>query len=132
MKTRPMTLAGAYYVTRVPWGGVTLVRATGEAILAGSELYAVTVKPLSLATIRIPALSDLQTFLAAFAEAWETFKPYGDCLGIFHDADYETIDFDPTTVVKTQAEVDALFCGHPDFGGAYNFATGEAYYPAVR
>ena len=130
--THRTSLRAMYDRTRAEWGGVTVNPQTLEMVLADAEAYAVTVKPAGLTTLRIPADAPLRDFVAAWRDAQSIFAGMSDYIGVFHDAELGTIDFDPTVVVATKAEVDSLNRVHPIVGGAYEFHTGNGYYPSGR
>jgi len=50
-------------------------------------------------------------------------------LGVFRDDDNNRIDFDPVTIVDSEAEVDSLGAYTHAVGGAYDFATGNGHFP---
>lgn len=124
------TVAGLYEKARESWGGATVSR-LGFTLPDDTDGYAVTVKPKGMATIRIPDDSPLSVFASAWGRAQEEFFPVADFVGIFHDDTLHSIDFDPVAVVATREEVDRLAEKYPVVGGAYEFASGNGYWPRV-
>lgn len=116
--------------TRVqaPWGGATVTTHGGEAVPDGIDAYAVTIKPEGVETISLPEDATEAQFTAAYdsATALFTWAPF---VGVFHDDAKGTIDIDPVAVVSDRGQVDSLAEIYPVVGGAYNFATGEGYWP---
>ena len=94
----------------------------------GTDAYAVSLRPAGMTSVSIPEHATFSEFEHAFTVALIRYgvSPY---LGIWHDSDAGVIEFDPVDVVGTRAEVDALGAIYPVAGGAYNFATGDGYYP---
>lgn len=119
--------AVAYGEARRPWGGATVSQATGALAGAG---FAVAVPGERFGeTITIPGDAAYSRFCVAFDEARVMFT--APWLGVFHDADAGVIEFDPVLVVADEAAVDALFAaGFPVAGGAYDFGSGNGYWPA--
>jgi hypothetical protein len=118
------------YLDTIPeWGGATIDLETGYTLPKGINCYAVATKPKGISTLSIPANVSVDVFTMAFNLAVAEFTGIAPYLGIFHDAGTHTIQFDPVTVVATREEVDELSNTYPITGGAFNFATGEAYWP---
>jgi hypothetical protein len=116
-----ITVNELYRMAQKPWGGATIDLSTGDALPDGMDAYAVAVGQ----TVTIPVTASLAEFADAYARADRSATH----LGIFHDADHGVIEFDAVRVVKTTAEVDALYRESAFSGGAYNFATGDGYWP---
>lgn len=128
----------AYAETQKSWGGCTINLNTLEWVPDGIDAYACAVTPSKLGpngfhsgTIEIPESATFAEFEHAVSVAVGEFKGTATYLGIFHDDKKGTIDFDAVEVVATTEEVDALHKIRPVVGGAYNFATGDGYWPQL-
>jgi hypothetical protein len=117
--------ARVYIQTRVPWGGDTITIATGQSYDGPKDAYACATNN----TMSIPEDAEFDVFAEAFETALYRFMGKATYLGIFHDDDKGTIDFDAVEVVNSKEEVDALNVIRPVKGGAYHFLTGNGYWP---
>ena len=126
--TARIAKALAYAETRKSWGGCTIHQVTGEWVAQGIDAYAVSIARTDAETISVPADASYAEFSEAFDKALAQFG-HATYLGIFHDDEKGTVDFDPTEVVPTRADVDALAESYPVTGGAYHFQTGDGYWP---
>jgi hypothetical protein len=113
---------------REPWGGVTLNQQ--RQLVEPTDGYAVTVNPGR------PILLPMWTSTAQLAISWSLARmawPDG-MIGIFHDDDRDDIEIDPIVIVATRTEVDRLALDFPAVreGGAYEFATGNGYFPSYQ
>jgi len=114
----------AYKRVQGPWGGAT-ISADGFMVPDGADAYAVAISP----TVSVFENSSFPTFVRAFDAVMADMSDT-NYIGVFHDDVKKTIDFNVVAVVDTRAEVDALYAaGVPMPGGAYNFATGDGYWP---
>lgn len=127
-----------YAEVQKSWGGATVNLNTGEFVADGIDAYACAVTPDVLGpngfhagTIEIPESATFAEFEHAVSVAVGEFKGVATYLGIFHDDKKGTIDFDAVEIVSTTDEVDALHKTRPVIGGAYNFATGDGYWPTL-
>jgi hypothetical protein len=120
--------AVAFYETKKSWGGATIGMETLDIVPDGIDAYACAV---SEHTIDIPEGPDFLAFSNAFNQAYHDFYGKAVFLGVFHDDDKHTIDFDAVEIVGTTDEVDALNRTRPVIGGAYNFKTGNGYWPVA-
>ena len=136
IETRQTNLQEMYELTREPWGGATVDLShllSPMMIVPGSEAYAVTVKTDEVRSVHIALGGNFTEFCSGLFEAMRRFAGMGKYIGIFHNVTKGVIEFDPVIVVRTKAEVDALPAAqHPDFDGAYEFHTGNGYYPNGR
>lgn len=117
------TIADAYRASLESWGGVTIHLASMQEVTPSTG-YAVAVTD----TLSIPHGSDSDTFTAAMRHALEEFTGH-DYMGVFHDDEKGTVEFNGVRIVDTVAEVDELAKHFPIAGGAYEFATGNGYWP---
>jgi hypothetical protein len=126
-----LPLHDAYTAAQGSWRGVTIDTHTGEAI-APTDGYAVTARTPGQAEISVPENATEDEFNAAVQQAIATYPQLaneGMNLGVFHDDRKGTIDIDPTVVVATTHEVDAIVAYNGATGGAYDFSTGLGYWP---
>ena len=115
------------------WGGATIDAHTGEPIEGTPSLYAMSVKPPGMQSVRIPIGSDRASFDAAMDEARARFATqltYDQFhLGVFRDEDIGGIDIDPVLIVDNIGDVESIGAFTHAVGGAYNFADGNGYWP---
>ncbi|MGH3303263.1 MAG: ParB/RepB/Spo0J family partition protein, partial [Streptosporangiaceae bacterium] len=115
------------------WGGATIDAHTGQVLPQGAHAFALSVKPAGMNTISIPEHATKAEFSAAVDQAVKNFDPVlqrqGSHLGVFHDDDNNRIDIDPVMVVSTPAEVEQIGAYTHAIGGAYDFSTGDGYFP---
>lgn len=122
----------AYHATRKSWGGQTINPATGNPV-SPAKGYSISIRNPGQPTVAVaPDASRLEfnqamdKAKADFAEQLAGSKTY---LGVFKDDDNNVIDIDPVTIVETPEEVDSLGAYTHAVGGAYDFATGDGYFP---
>lgn len=136
IETRHTNLQELYELTLKPWGGATVDMSSvlsPRMVVPGTEAYAVTVKPEDTRSVHIVPDPSFTEFCSGLFKAMERFVLVGDYIGIFNNMAKGVIEFDPVIVVRTKAEVDALHAAqHPDFDRAYEFHTGNGYYPDGR
>lgn len=122
----------AYTESQKSWGGVTVDSHTG-APYPGDKGFALTVKSPGQQSVTIPENADQPHFAAAMKEARQRFDPQlqrpDHHLGVFHDDDTHQIDIDPVLVVQTPQEVEEIGAATHAIGGAYDFSTGDGYFP---
>ena len=130
------TLNQAFAAVQKPWGGVTINPATGRDIklASGRDVgpFAMSVKDEGQNTISIPIDSTQQRFNAAMLQARHAFPQISGqdhYLGVFRDDAKGTIDIDPVLVVDTPREVERIGAYTHASGGAYDYATGDGYFP---
>jgi hypothetical protein len=126
-----LILTDLYDTVTRPWGGATIDMRAGDIVDITGEGYAFSAKPTGVNTLSIPETASFEEFRSAWFEALDMFAGMADYLGIFHNDNKGTIDFDPTIVVKTRAEVDQYAKIFPILDGAYEFHTGNGYYPNI-
>ncbi len=119
--------AVAFYETKKSWGGATIGMLTFDIVPDGIDAYACA----DGETITIPEGPDYLAFSNAFNQAYHDFCGMTTFLGVFHDDEKHTIEFDAVEIVGTTDEVDALNRTRPVIGGAYNFKTGNGYWPVA-
>lgn len=118
----------SYARALLSWGGATVGMSDWELVPDGIHAYSVSLKLPEQKIVEIPENASWQEFSDAWDKAvCEYSSPW---LGIFHDDNQHVIQFDPVIVVGTTEEVDKLYRdGYPVEGGAYDFATGNGYWP---
>jgi hypothetical protein len=125
----------AYEESQKDWGGVTIDPRTGADFKPPKQEsgpYAISVRNPGQDTISIPSNATREQFDAAMEQAKASYSQLGakdHYLGVFHDNDKGTIDFDPVLIVNTPAQVEAVGAYTKSIGGAYDFATGNGYFP---
>lgn len=123
----------AWNATRESWGGTTIDSHTGEALASDADKYAITVKPPGVETVEIGDNASREVFNHAIDHAVSRFKPelqqQDHYLGVFHDDEKGTIDFDPVVVVDNTHDVETIGAYTHATGGAYHFASGDGYWP---
>lgn len=123
----------AWDAAQKSWGGTTIDSHTGEWVKDGENKFALTVKEPGQKTISINAThGTFDDFSKAMDRAKEEFpqlRNAGMHLGVFHNDDVDRIDIDPTLVVNTLHEVEAIGAYTHAVGGAYNFKDGLGYWP---
>lgn len=123
----------AWNDTREVWGGSTVDGRTGKFLRGDEDLYALTIKPPGVESVRIPSSATRQEFDAAMDTAAERFGQQltyeGSHLGVFHDGDLGSIDIDPVTVVSKHSDVEEIGAYSHSVGGAYHFKSGDGYWP---
>lgn len=138
--TSPHVLSGrtdlvdaAFKSTRSEWGGATIDSHTGKALSGNEDAYALTVREPGMKSISIPAGASRAEFGAAYDKA---LSRYGEILnrpdhflGVFHDADKGTIDFDPSLVTTKKSHVETIGAYTGAVGGAYHFKSGDGFWP---
>ena len=124
--------ASAFESVQKQWGGQTIDPATGKTVEPKSG-YALTVRNPGQAQISVPIGASKDAFNSAMDKA---ATQYADKLqgaqihlGVFRDDDTGRIDVDPVAIVQTPAEVEAIGAYTHATGGAYDFATGDGYFP---
>ena len=128
--------AHAYEETRKQWGGVTIDPVTGEDYkppARASGPYAISVKSPGQPGISIPINASQDQFNSAMDLARQSYARQlgakSHYLGVFTDNDKGTIDIDPVAIVDTPEQVEAIGAYTKSIGGAYDFATGNGYFP---
>ena len=124
----------AWTAAQESWGGMTIDAHTGVPLSGNENLWAVTGKlPFGYRTIEIPETSTEAQFKRAMDRALKEFGPLlaasGYHLGIFHDDEKGTIEFDPVIIASSLEDANALGAYTGNIGGAYNFADGNGYFP---
>lgn len=123
----------AWEATKTTWGGVTIDAHTGEILDSKADVYAITVKAPGQESVSVPLNASPEQFKAAMDEARKRFAEQlameGGHLGTFNDPEAGRIDIDPILVVESDDEVEAIGAYTHAIGGAYHFATGNAYFP---
>jgi len=124
----------AWQEVQQSWGGMTIDAHTGIPLAGDENLYAVTAKlPFGYQTVEIPETATEAQFKRAMDRALKDFGPLlaakGYHLGIFHDDEKGTIEFDPVVVTPSLEDSRALGAYSHNIGGAYNFADGNGYFP---
>lgn len=125
MEMTAARMRALYDTVRAPWGGFTLDTATGDPVTPATG-YAVAVTD----TLSIAEDASYAQFVSALDQAMAEYGhlPY---VGVFHDDTRHAVEFDGVVIVPDKAGVDALYAaGYPVAGGAYDFATGDGYWPA--
>jgi 2'-5' RNA ligase len=124
--------SGAYKAAQESWGGQTIDPATGKAI-ERSKGFSLQVRAPGEKQLTVPEDASEDEFNEmmerARKEYAEKLKGKEVYLGVFRDDDNNRIDFDPVTIVDTEAEVDSLGAYTHAVGGAYDFATGNGHFP---
>lgn len=123
--TDEMILA-AYHATRESWGGATLDLTKGD-VLNVSTGYAV-----STGAQHSELSHDDAACLRRFADQVITMArkvPRGQLLGIFHDDDKGTVDFDTVYYTCNRTHAYAVAAAGHATGGIYDFATGDGVWP---
>jgi HK97 family phage portal protein len=122
----------AFVETQKSWGGQTIDSHTGEPISPKTG-WAATGRDPGQSTTSIPENVTAQEFSLAMDSAKAAYGDQlaraGYALGVFHDDDKHVIEIDPTVVLNSTAEVDAVVAYNGATGGAYDFATGDGYWP---
>jgi len=125
-----------YANTRKPWGGGTINPATGRDIklTSGREVgpFALTVKDEGQHTVSVPIDAPQKEFNAAMLRAKKSFPQLSGqdhYLGVFRDDDKGTIDIDPVLIVDTPEQVETIGAYTHASGGAFDYATGNGYFP---
>jgi hypothetical protein len=117
--------------TRTAWGGMTIDSHTGVPITDVEDKYAIGA-PEKRGTVSIPIDASKEDFMKAADKAKARFAPQlkrqGYNLGIFHDAKKGKIEFDPSIVVNSRHEAEAIGVYTHQDGGAYHFATGDGHF----
>ena len=125
----------AYNAVQPEWGGATVNAHTGETVPEGASLFALSAKEPYQESVSIPTTSTYEQFSTAMDIARTHFAPQlamqGAHLGVFHDADptVNAINIDPTIVVGSVHEVEAIGAATHAIGGAYDFSTGNGVFP---
>lgn len=131
--------------TRTSWGGLTIDSHTGVPITSLEDKYAVGAPEKTPGekvpagtpgaehrTISIPIDSSKEDFMKAADQAKAKFAPQlkrqGYNLGVFHDAEKGKIEFDPSIVVNSRHEAEAIGVYTHQRGGAYHFASGNGHF----
>lgn len=129
----PNLVDAAYQETRQPWGGLTIDSQTGQPLQSDADAYALTVRPPGTPTVNVPVHASAEEFTAAMNKARHHYRHLLERkdhhLGVFHDADLGRIDFDPTLIVHSPHEVETIGAHTNAVGGAYNFKSGDGYWP---
>jgi hypothetical protein len=124
--------ATAFAAVQESWGGATYDAHTGAAVTTG---YALTARDPGQASVTLSEAeaADRDTFNAAMDRARETFSDQltreGAALGVFHNDADGRVEIDPTLVVATRAESDAIGAATYATGGSYSFSDGNGYWP---
>jgi len=123
MITTTSLMLTAFAESKKSWGGITINLHTME-VVKPTHGFGVSVTD----TIEVSEDIDLGLFETMFNLAAFQFI---DCpyFGVFHDDEKHTIEFNGVEIVETKHEVDLLGQTYPITGGAYNFATGNGYWP---
>lgn len=125
-----------YQATRKPWGGTTFHWQSYRFIKKGTG-YALSIRPADMELVEVPIGAEYEEFEKAFTHAATTY-PSGPgfishwvkgYIGVFRNEDRGMIEFDPVMIVPSKKDVDMLACLFPVSGGAYEFATGNGYWP---
>jgi hypothetical protein len=123
----------AWNDSREPWGGGTINPRTGKFLTGDEDLYALTIKPPGVKSVRIPADATREEFDAAMDTAAERFGEQltyeNSHLGVFHDDDLKSIDIDPVTIVDSVTAVEEIGAYTNAVGGAYHFKSGDGFWP---
>jgi hypothetical protein len=117
----------AYNETRKNWGGVTIDSRTGDVVSRDSG-YAVSAKMPGERSIACPFNISEAGFQNVLTRARNEYSaaPY---LGIFHDDETGTIEFDPVVIVETKRDARDIGTYTEALGGAYDFTTGNGVFP---
>jgi hypothetical protein len=122
------------------WGGIAIDTHTGKPLLGpigkggdvGKGPFGVTAKEPGQQTIEIPENASRAEFDRAMDQARQSFPQleYQNYhLSIFHDNNKGTIDIDPTVIVPTASDAEAVGAYTHAIGGAYDFDSGNGLYP---
>jgi hypothetical protein len=133
MHTWNVVQQAAFNSIQEPWGGQTIDPATGQAV-EPDHGYALTIRDAHHSDpISVPIDASQQELSAAMDEAKTRYagKLQGKSvyLGVFRDDDENRVDIDPVAIVQTPEEVEALGAYCHSIGGAYDFSTGDGYFP---
>ena len=122
-----------YHEIQKPWGGVTINSDTGAPFPQGADVYALTARPPGVKPITLPENPSPEEWHAAMDAARQAYGDIlsreGHHLGVFHDDDLKRVDIDPTIIVDNPHDVETIGSYTHNIGGAYNFATGNGYFP---
>lgn len=123
----------AYIDAGEPWGGATIDAHTGEFLTGKEDKYAITVRPPGMDSVTIPANANPLEFRTAMNKAKERYSEIlqrkDHYLGVFHDADKNTIDIDPVLVTDNKSHVETIGAYTHAVGGAYHFKSGDGFWP---
>lgn len=123
----------AFNESRAEWGGSTIDSHTGEFLPQGADKYALTVRDPGMDSISIAPTASAAEFRKAFGQATARYRTIlqrpGHSLGVFHDADKKTIDFDPVYVTGKKSETETIGAYTRTVGGAYHFKSGDGFWP---
>ena len=122
----------AYRASRASWGGQTIDPATGQPI-ERDEGFSVSVRRPGQPHISVPEKADEETFNEAMNRARHEYAEQlgsAQCyLGVFRDDKKKTVDIDPVYIAKDTDEVESIGAYTHAVGGAYDFKTGNGYFP---
>jgi hypothetical protein len=116
------------------WSGATVDAHTGQAIPAdyAGDTYAVTARLKGQGEVVAPVNASEAVFNRAYSRALKTYAPQlngaDGQLGIFWNADTNRIEFDPVYHTQNVHDTEAVGAYAHANGGAYNFATGNAFW----
>lgn len=123
----------AYTEAMKSWGGVTIDSHTGKFVKDDDDKYALTVRDAGMRTTSIPEGASFEDFTKAmnlaklrYAHILERKDHH---LGVFHDDDKGTIDFDPVLVTGDKSNVETIGAYTHAVGGAYHFKSGDGFWP---
>lgn len=118
------------------WGGVTIDSHTGEIVHAtdGTDPVSVTMRSSGQQSVVLTTAqaSDPGAVMAAMQQAQTQFATQlasqGAALGVFHDDDAHTVQFDPVLVVQGVETARDVGAYTHATGGAYRFSDGNGYW----
>lgn len=122
----------AHQESQQEWGGVTVNPRSGRPVQT-SRGYSLTVRNPDQEPVSVQPGASREEFGSAMSQARERFSEQltrqGHHLGVFHDADKGSVDIDPVVIVKNRKDVESIGAYTRATGGAYDFKSGDGYWP---
>ena len=123
----------AYDASREKWGGVTVDTHTGEHVPSDADKYALTVREPGMESVHVKPNATREEFDHAMDVAKNRYgailKRPDHHIGVFHDADTNSIDIDPVYITNSLDDVHDIGAYTRAVGGAYHFKSGLGFWP---